>query len=92
MVTVWLGVTTHSVRRTVRRTVRRCCLAAALRCTVGAGFAFACLTIAGRAGGFSATWTAPPPRMAPPQVQAHNFAKAIRTDISAPCSLAGTDG
>lgn len=37
-----------------------------------------CLTCA---GGVSATCTAPPPMIAPPQVQAHNFAKAIRTDI-----------
>jgi hypothetical protein len=43
--------------------------------------AFAFLTIAGRAGGFSATWTAPPPMIAPPAVQAHSFAKAILTDI-----------
>jgi hypothetical protein len=26
-------------------------------------------------------WTAPPPMIAPPQVQAQSFAKAIRTDI-----------
>jgi hypothetical protein len=45
-------------------------------------FALALLMIAGRAGGFSTTWTAPPPMTAPPQVQAHNFAKAILTDIS----------
>ncbi len=31
--------------------------------------------------GASETCTAPPPIKAPPQVQAHNFAKAIRTDI-----------
>ena len=36
-------------------------------------------TTAGRA--LSATCTAPPPMIAPPQVQAHNLAKAIRTDI-----------
>ncbi|MFD1107298.1 hypothetical protein [Sphingobium olei] len=36
-------------------------------------------TTAGRA--LSATWTAPPPMIAPPQVQAHNLASAIRTDI-----------
>jgi hypothetical protein len=29
----------------------------------------------------SATWTAPPPMIAPPHAQAHNFAKAIRTDM-----------
>ena len=33
------------------------------------------------AGGWSAICTAPPPIRAPPHVQAHNFAKAIRTDI-----------
>jgi hypothetical protein len=36
-------------------------------------------TTAGRA--LSATWTAPPPMIAPPHVQAHNLASAIRTDI-----------
>ena len=71
---------TQSVRATRRTFARgRCTLA-------GRTFAFACFTIAGRAGGFSETWTAPPPMMAPPQVQAHNFAKAILTDIIAPCS------
>jgi hypothetical protein len=44
--------------------------------------ALAILTIAGRAGGFSAMWMAPPPIIAPPTVQAHNFAKANLTDIS----------
>jgi hypothetical protein len=38
------------------------------------------LVMAGR-GEDSATWTAPPPMIAPPQAHAHNFAKAIRTDI-----------
>ncbi len=74
----------QATRRTVRRTTRR---------TVRARrtwplFAFACLTIAGRAGGFSATWTAPPPMIAPPQVQAQSFAKAILTDITASPFLA----
>lgn len=32
--------------------------------------------------GVSATWTAPPPMIAPPHAHAHNLAKAIRTDIS----------
>jgi len=36
-------------------------------------------TTAGRA--LSATWTAPPPMIAPPAVQAHNLASAIRTDM-----------
>lgn len=59
-----------------------------LRCTVRTGARFrgaaftllVLLTTAGRA--LSATWTAPPPMIAPPQVQAHNFANAIRTDIA----------
>lgn len=34
------------------------------------------------AAGRSATWTAPPPMIAPPQAQAHSFAKAIRTDMT----------
>ncbi len=38
-----------------------------------------CLTIV---RGRSATWTAPPPINAPPQAQAHSFAKAILTDIT----------
>ena len=52
------------------------------RTALGFAFAFACLMMAGRSGGFAATWTAPPPITAPPQVQAHNFAKAIFTDIT----------
>jgi len=43
------------------------------------GFFFA--TFCTCAEGVSATCTAPPPISAPPQVQAHNFAKAMRTDI-----------
>jgi hypothetical protein len=30
----------------------------------------------------AASWTAPPPMIAPPQVQAQSFAKAILTDMS----------
>jgi hypothetical protein len=45
--------------------------------------AFACLTKEGRWGGFSATWTAPPPMIAPPQVQAQSLARAILTDMTA---------
>lgn len=67
----------QATRRTVRRTTRRS-PPPRRTCAVRA---FACLMIAGRCGGFSATWTAPPPRIAPPAVQAHNFARAIRTDI-----------
>lgn len=79
---------THATRRTVRRTTRRCPLlrlAVAVRRTVVA-FAFACWTTAGRGGGFSAMCTAPPPRTAPPHVQAQSLANAILTDISASCS------
>jgi hypothetical protein len=43
----------------------------------------ACFTKAGREGGFSATWTAPPPMIAPPQVQAQSLARAILTDMTA---------
>ncbi|HEX8402755.1 MAG TPA: hypothetical protein VF628_13755 [Allosphingosinicella sp.] len=43
--------------------------------------ALAILTIAGRTGGFAATWIAPPPMIAPPTVHAQSFAKAILTDI-----------
>ncbi len=75
-------VAMQAVRLTVRRTTRRC-VVARLTCVVRA---FVCLTIAGRGGGFSATWTAPPPMIAPPQAQAQSFAKAILTDISAPFS------
>lgn len=75
----------QATRRTVRRTWR--CFGAG-RCA-RTGFALACLTIAGRAGGFSATWTAPPPTTAPPIVQAHSFARAIRTDIISFPFLAG---
>lgn len=39
------------------------------------------LTIETWADGVSATCTAPPPMIAPPQVHAHNFARAIRTDM-----------
>ncbi|SMF73687.1 hypothetical protein [Allosphingosinicella indica] len=49
--------------------------------------ALAILTMAGREGGFSAIWTAPPPITAPPHVQAQSFARAIFTDIDAPCLL-----
>ncbi|OYU03225.1 MAG: hypothetical protein CFE36_02395 [Sphingomonadaceae bacterium PASS1] len=41
------------------------------------------------AGGASATCIAPPPINAPPQVQAHNFAKAMRTDIILTFSILG---
>jgi hypothetical protein len=41
------------------------------------------LLTATRAGGFSTAWTAPPPMIAPPHVQAQSFARAILTDITA---------
>ncbi len=89
VVTVSVAGAAQATRRTVRRTWR-------CRCGAGrwarAGFALACLTIAGRAGGFSATWTAPPPTTAPPTVQAHSFARAIRTDITCIPFLAGGVG
>ncbi len=44
------------------------------------------------AGGVSATCIAPPPISAPPQVQAHNFAKAMRTDIIPTFFSLGTNG
>jgi hypothetical protein len=75
--------TTQAVRarrltRFTRFDLARCRAARAGACAL----AFACLMIAGRSGGFAATWTAPPPMTAPPQVQAHNLAKAILTDIT----------
>ena len=83
VVTVCSGVrTTQAVRATLRT---RFVLTRATGRTFwpfGARLvAFAFLMMAGRAGGFSVTCTAPPPMIAPPHVQAHNFAKAIRTDI-----------
>jgi hypothetical protein len=52
----------------------------------GAAFTlFVLWMTAGRA--LSATWTAPPPRSAPPAVQAHNLARAIRTDMGDPLLL-----
>jgi hypothetical protein len=85
VVTVSVAGAVQATRRTVRRTWR--CFGAAV--LARAGLALAWLTIAGRAGGFSATWTAPPPTTAPPTVQAHSFARAIRTDIISIPFLAG---
>ena len=70
-------LTTQAVRATRRTRLARFFITGAAL----AELAFAFLTMAGRAGGFSATWTAPPPMIAPPAVQAHSFAKAILTDI-----------
>ena len=44
--------------------------------------ALACLTRTGLSGGFAATCMAPTPMMAPPQVQAQSFAKAIFIDMT----------
>ncbi len=85
VVTVSVAGAAQATRRTVRRTWR--CLGAGRWARTG--FALACLMIAGRAGGFSATWTAPPPTTAPPTVQAHSFARAILTDINRIPFLAG---
>ena len=83
VVTVCPGVfTTHAVRASLRtRLVRTRAVGRYVALLAVLTFAFAFLMMAGRAMGFSATWTAPPPMIAPPQVQAHNFAKAIFTDI-----------
>jgi hypothetical protein len=78
-VTVCVGAA-QATRRTVRRTTRRWEDRAWRTAPL---LACACLTIAGRGGGFSATWTAPPPMIAPPHVQAQSFARAILTDITA---------
>ena len=81
VVTVWPGWRTTQAVRAILRT---------LVLTLARGrwrtwdFTLACLTIAGRSGAVSATWTAPPPMIAPPQVQAQSFARAILTDISPP--------
>ena len=73
MVTV-AGAAAQVVRRVVRRTTRRSVCVAACGLLVR--------TTAGRSGELALTWTAPPPMMAPPAVHAHNFAMAIRTDIT----------
>jgi hypothetical protein len=44
--------------------------------------------IAGRGSGFSETCTAPPPMIAPPQVQAQSLARAIFTDMIGTLCLA----
>lgn len=83
VVTVWAGAT-HSARSTrwARRTGGRLVEVRTPEARrTSALWACACFTIAGRGCGFSAIWTAPPPITAPPHVQAHNFAKAILTDI-----------
>jgi hypothetical protein len=79
VVTVLPGWRTMQAVRAIRRTLAFTRARGRWRTT---DFTFACLTIAGRSGAVSATWTAPPPMTAPPQVQAQSFAKAILTDIS----------
>jgi hypothetical protein len=63
-------------------TTRRTRLTCATRRGAGLAFteAFADWTTLGR--GESATWTAPPPMIAPPAAHAQSFARAIRTDIA----------
>ena len=83
VVTVCAGCrTTQAVRAILRTRLVRTFAVGRSLLTLGArALAFAILTRAGRDGGFSATCTAPPPMIAPPQVQAQSLAKAIRTDI-----------
>jgi len=70
-------VTTAGVQDVTVRTVLRFTTRATWR---GLAYAFfVCFTIAGR--GDSATWTAPPPMIAPPHAHAQSFAMAILTDI-----------
>jgi len=57
----------------VRDAERALCEAEACRST----------TVCARCGVLSATWTALPPMIAPPHVQAQSFARAILTDITA---------
>jgi hypothetical protein len=57
----------------VREALRPLCEEAADRST----------TVCARADEPSATWTALPPMIAPPHVQAQSFARAILTDITA---------
>ncbi|MGF1550492.1 MAG: hypothetical protein ACFBQW_08205 [Sphingomonadaceae bacterium] len=88
VVTGWPGTTLHSLRLTVRTFLRTAGRLAILPGT----FAFAFLTIAGRGCGLAATWTAPPPMIAPPAVQAQSFARAILTDISSSSFLFSSRG
>jgi hypothetical protein len=83
VVTVCAGCrTTQAVRAILRTRLVRTFAVGRTLLTLGArALAFAILTRTGRDGGFSATCTAPPPMIAPPQVQAQSLAKAIRTDI-----------
>lgn len=78
-VTVGVQVVVVVVRTTFRTrlTLRTGVWRAILR-TLGCFFFTTLWTCA---GGVSATCIAPPPIRAPPQVQAHNFARAMRTDI-----------
>src|SRR3546814_11409092 len=72
-----VAIVTSPGAQAVVVTVRRIRSAA---CSFGACFMLLIFVrCAGR--GDSAICTAPPPMIAPPQAQAHNLAKAIRTDI-----------
>ncbi|MVZ97157.1 hypothetical protein EUU23_05495 [Sphingorhabdus sp. IMCC26285] len=82
----WLAtVTTLGVQVlvvVVRTTLRtRLTLRTGTWCAILRTLSFFLTTLCTCAGGVSATCIAPPPINAPPQVQAHNFAKAMRTDI-----------
>lgn len=82
----WLAtVTTLGVQVlvvVVRTTLRtRFTLRTGLWCAILRTLCFFLATLCTCAGGVSATCIAPPPISAPPHVQAHNFAKAMRTDI-----------
>ncbi|WP_158274691.1 hypothetical protein [Sphingosinicella humi] len=80
VVTVVAGATLHSAGFTAFVSfVRLTLMGRSARLIV---LAFACLTRTGRSGGFAETCTAPPPMIAPPQVQAASFAKAILTDMT----------
>lgn len=77
-----VGVHVDAVVVVVRTTLRtRFTLRTGALCAISRALCFFLTTLWTCAGGVSATCIAPPPINAPPQVQAHNFAKAMRTDI-----------
>jgi hypothetical protein len=89
VVTVRPGMGRHTARRISRRAIRRLdVLRRTTPVSTAADLTFAWVTIAGRGGGLAESWTAPPPMIAPPQVQAQSFAKAILTDITSILFLA----
>jgi len=79
VVTVVVGATLHSAGFATFVSFVRLTRFVEWRFTVSA---FASLIRTGREGGFAASWTAPLPMIAPPQVQAANFARAIFTDMT----------